>query len=147
MFFFGLITMLQGFTHNLSGLIATRFFLGVVESGVFPACFYHIAMWYKRAEAQKRYSFFFSSTTLAGGFGGLLASAIGKMDGMRGYRGWRWVFILGRDSPAVEAARTLINSPHYKRASSPALSHYCWSFSSQTSRRKPLGFPPRNAPS
>ena len=34
MFFFGLITMLQGFTHNLSGLIATRFFLGVVESGV-----------------------------------------------------------------------------------------------------------------
>ena len=32
--------------------------------------------------------------TLAGGFGGLLASAIGKMDGMRGYRGWRWIFIL-----------------------------------------------------
>lgn len=94
MFFFGLITLLQGFTKNLSGLIATRFFLGLVESGVFPACFYLIAMWYKRAEAQKRYSFFFSSTTLAGGFGGLLASAIGKMDGMRGYRGWRWIFIL-----------------------------------------------------
>ncbi len=96
MFFFGLITLLQGFTKNLSGLIATRFFLGLVESGVFPACFYLIAMWYKRAEAQKRYSFFFSSTTLAGGFGGLLASAIGKMDGMRGYRGWRWIFILGK---------------------------------------------------
>ena len=96
MFLFGLITMLQGFTQNLSGLIATRFFLGLVESGVFPACFYLIAMWYKRAEAQKRYSFFFSSTTLAGGFGGLLASAIGKMDGMRGYSGWRWIFILGQ---------------------------------------------------
>ena len=68
---------------------------GVVESGVFPACFYLIAMWYKRSEAQKRYTFFFSSTTLAGGFGGLLASAIGKMDGMRGYRGWRWIFIIG----------------------------------------------------
>ena len=25
-----------------------------------------------------------------------MASAIGKMDGMRGYRGWRWVFILGK---------------------------------------------------
>jgi hypothetical protein len=47
-------------------------------------------MWYRRHEAQKRYSFFFSSTTLAGAFGGLLASAIGKMDGMRGYRGWRY---------------------------------------------------------
>ena len=96
MFLFGLITILQGFTQNLSGLIATRFFLGFVETGVFPACFYLIAMWYKRSEAQKRYSFFFSSTTLAGGFGGLLASAIGKMDGLRGYRGWRWIFILGK---------------------------------------------------
>ncbi|KAI0636652.1 MFS general substrate transporter [Trametes polyzona] len=94
MFLFGLITLLQGFVQGLGGLIATRFFLGVVESGVFPACFYLIAMWYKRAEAQKRYSFFFSSTTLAGGFGGLLASAIGKMDGVRGYRGWRWIFII-----------------------------------------------------
>lgn len=51
-------------------------------------------MWYKRSEAQKRYTFFFNSTTLAGAFGGLLASAIGKMDGFSGYRGWRWIFIL-----------------------------------------------------
>ncbi|KAF4540272.1 MFS transporter [Lasiodiplodia theobromae] len=34
------------------------------------------------------------NTTLAGAFGGLLASAIGKMDGVRSYRGWRWIFIL-----------------------------------------------------
>src|ERR1700753_729086 len=51
-------------------------------------------MWYRRHEAQRRYSFFFNSTTLAGAFGGLLASAIGKMSGMRGYAGWRWIFIL-----------------------------------------------------
>jgi predicted MFS family arabinose efflux permease len=56
--------------------------------------FYLIGMWYRRHESQRRYSFFFSSTTLAGAFGGLLASAIGKMDGMRGYEGWRWIFIL-----------------------------------------------------
>jgi len=51
-------------------------------------------MWYRRHEAQRRYTFFFSSTALAGAFGGLLASAIGKMDKMRGYRAWRWIFIL-----------------------------------------------------
>lgn len=48
---------------------------------MFPGCFYLIGMWYKREEAQRRYSFFFSSTTLAGAFGALLASAIGKMQG------------------------------------------------------------------
>lgn len=53
-----------------------------------------MGMWYRREEAQKRFSFFFSSTTLAGAFGGLLASAIGEMDGLRGYRGWRWIFII-----------------------------------------------------
>jgi MFS family permease len=94
MFGFGLVTMLQGFVKSYSGLLATRFFLGVFETGMFPGAFYLIGMWYRRHEAQKRYSFFFSSTTLAGAFGGLLASAIGKMDGMRGYKGWRWIFIL-----------------------------------------------------
>lgn len=56
--------------------------------------FYLIGMWYARSEAQRRFTFFFSSTALAGAFGGLLASAIGKMSGLRGYSGWRWIFIL-----------------------------------------------------
>jgi len=71
--------------------LATRFFLGLAETGMFPGCFYLISMWYKRSEAQRRYSFFFGSTTLAGAFGGLLASAIGKMQGLQGYSGWRWI--------------------------------------------------------
>ena len=51
-------------------------------------------MWYKRHEAQKRYTMMISSATLAATFGSLLASAIGKMDGIRGYSGWRWIFLL-----------------------------------------------------
>ncbi|KAK9457425.1 major facilitator superfamily domain-containing protein [Dipodascopsis uninucleata] len=94
MFFFGLVTCMQGLVQNYSGLLATRFFLGLTEAGMFPGCFYLIAMWYVRSEAQKRYSFFFASTSLAGGFGGLLASAIGLLDGHRGYHGWRWIFII-----------------------------------------------------
>lgn len=95
MFLFGLVTVCQGLVQNWSGLLATRFFLGLAETGMFPGAFYLIGMWYKRSEAQKRYSFFFGSATLAGAFSGLLASAIGKMNGMRGYDGWRWIFILG----------------------------------------------------
>ncbi|KAK3380355.1 major facilitator superfamily domain-containing protein [Lasiosphaeria ovina] len=91
---FGLVSVCQGLVQNYAGLLVTRFFLGVFECGMFPGCFYMLSMWYKRSEAQKRYSLFFGSTSLAGAFGGLLASAIGKMDYMRGYRGWRWLFIL-----------------------------------------------------
>ncbi|PSR73577.1 hypothetical protein PHLCEN_2v10496 [Hermanssonia centrifuga] len=94
MFGFGFVTIMEGLTKNFGGLLATRFFLGVFECAVFPGCLYLISMWYKRAEAQTRFTFFFSSNSLAGSFAGLLGYAIGHMDGMRGYRGWRWVFIL-----------------------------------------------------
>ncbi|PWY85734.1 putative MFS transporter [Aspergillus sclerotioniger CBS 115572] len=94
MFMFGVVMICQGLVSNWGGLMTTRWFLGMFETGMFPGCFYLLGMWYKRSEAQKRFSFFFSSTTLAGAFGGLLASGLGKMDGIRGYGGWRWVFII-----------------------------------------------------
>lgn len=103
MFLFGFTTVMQGIVTSYSGLLACRFFLGVFETGMFPGCFYLIGMYYRRHEAQKRYSFFFSSTTLAGAFGGLLAAAIGKMDGKAGYAGWRWIFILEGALTAVVA--------------------------------------------
>lgn len=59
-----------------------------------PTGFYLMGMWYRRDEAQRRFTFFFSSTTLAGAFGGLLASGLGKMQGLRGYNGWRWIFLI-----------------------------------------------------
>lgn len=93
-FMFGFTTIMQGFVTSYSGLLTTRFFLGLFETGLFPGCFYLLSMWYKREESQKRFSFFFISTTLAGAFGGLLASAIGKMDGYHGKLAWRWIFIL-----------------------------------------------------
>lgn len=65
--------------------------------------FYLMGMWYKRSEAQKRFSFFFSSTTLAGAFGGLLAYGLAQMNGARGYSGWRWVFIIEGVITAVVA--------------------------------------------
>jgi MFS family permease len=56
--------------------------------------FYLISMWHKRDEAQRRFSLFLNAVSIAAAFGGLLASAIGKMDGIRGYSAWRWIFIL-----------------------------------------------------
>ncbi|KAJ5290768.1 hypothetical protein N7478_000019 [Penicillium angulare] len=91
---FGIVMLGQAFVKSYSGLIATRFFLGLAECGIFPGSFYLISFWYKRAEAQKRFTMYWSSVIFAGAFGGLLASAIAKMDGMRGLENWRWIFLL-----------------------------------------------------
>ncbi|CAI7587647.1 unnamed protein product [Penicillium pancosmium] len=91
---FGIVMLGQAFVQSYGGLIATRFFLGLAECGIFPGSFYLISFWYKRAEAQKRFTMYWSSVIFAGAFGGLLASGIAKMDGMRGLENWRWIFLL-----------------------------------------------------
>ena len=35
----------------------------------------------------------FSAAAMSGSFGGLLAAAIAKMDGIGGKRGWAWIFV------------------------------------------------------
>lgn len=40
MFMFGLVTALQGLVQNYSGILATRFFLGLFEAGkLFPLAY------------------------------------------------------------------------------------------------------------
>ncbi|ODQ67272.1 MFS general substrate transporter [Nadsonia fulvescens var. elongata DSM 6958] len=91
---FGAVTIGQGFVQNFGQLVATRFLLGLCEAGMFPGCFYLLAMWYTRSESQTRWSFFFASTTLAGAFGGLIAYGIHSLEGAHGLEGWRWIFII-----------------------------------------------------
>lgn len=94
MFLWGLITMCMGFVHSYQALVGLRFLLGIFEAGVLPGIIFVSSMYYKRHEYQKRMSFFFCSTVVAGAFGGLLAFAIAEMDGMHGMAAWRWIFII-----------------------------------------------------
>jgi sugar phosphate permease len=53
-----------------------------------------ISIWYKREESLQRFTVYWCSVLTASAFGGLLASAIQKMDGLCGLHNWRWIFIL-----------------------------------------------------
>lgn len=85
---------LQGVVQSYEGLVITRVFLGMTESGFFPAAMYLLSTWYCRFETQSRISMFYSSGAMASAFSGLLAFAISKMGGIAGLRGWRWIFII-----------------------------------------------------
>ncbi|KAL1967856.1 hypothetical protein VTN77DRAFT_2545 [Rasamsonia byssochlamydoides] len=90
----GVVMTLMGIVTNYHGLLLARLFLGVAEAGLYPGVAFYITMWYCRSEAQFRQAMFFSAASVAGAFSGLLAYAIAKMDGVGGYAGWRWIFIL-----------------------------------------------------
>ncbi|GAD99595.1 hypothetical protein CIMG_06071 [Paecilomyces variotii No. 5] len=90
----GIVMTLMGIVKNYHGLLIARLFLGVAEAGLYPGVAYYITMWYCRHEAQFRQALFFSAASIAGAFSGLLAYGIAHMDGVGGYSGWRWIFIL-----------------------------------------------------
>ncbi|CAI7653605.1 unnamed protein product [Penicillium glandicola] len=76
-------------------LLIIRFFLGIIESGFFPGVLYLMTCWYKRYEIGKRFSIFFTALCFAGAASGLISGAvISGLEGVRGMRGWRWLFLI-----------------------------------------------------
>ncbi|KAK7056771.1 hypothetical protein VNI00_002488 [Paramarasmius palmivorus] len=90
----GIVSVCQGLVTNQAGLLGIRFLLGVTEAGLFPGVIYVFSVYYRRRERSARVAIFFGGAALAGAFGGILAFAIGKMEGIGGKRGWEWIFIL-----------------------------------------------------
>jgi MFS family permease len=89
----GIVCLTQGLVHNEAGLYAARFFLGIVEAGLFPGVIYTFSMYYKRKERTIRCSFYFSAAAASGAFGGVLAYGLGRINA-GGKPGWSWIFIV-----------------------------------------------------
>ncbi|SGY43431.1 BQ5605_C001g00023 [Microbotryum silenes-dioicae] len=115
MLIWAIVMTLMGVVTSFTGLVVARFFLGMAEAPLFPAACFYLTSWYKRKEQSSkvyismftgfrrtdasldlsvRISIFFSAATLAGAFGGLIAHGLAQMDGLGGYAGWRWIFII-----------------------------------------------------
>jgi MFS family permease len=69
------------------------------RAGFFPGAVYLTSAWYMPAEIAARISYFPCAAALSGAFSGLLAAGIANMDGVGGYRGWRWIFVRNQLTP------------------------------------------------
>jgi MFS family permease len=94
MFFWGLVMTLMCLISNYRGLLAARWFLGVAESGFFPASTFLLTLWYRRYEVQRRMAVFYVAASLSGAFSGLLAYGIQTLDKRSGLSGWQWIFLI-----------------------------------------------------
>ncbi|KAG2072381.1 MFS general substrate transporter [Suillus decipiens] len=90
----GLVATMQGVVKTYSGLLACRFFLGLMEGGLFPGLVLYMSFFYPRERLQIRVATFFASASLSGAFSGLLAAAILELNGRGGRPGWAWIFII-----------------------------------------------------
>ncbi|KAI1082919.1 major facilitator superfamily domain-containing protein [Whalleya microplaca] len=94
MFLLGVFGMCQGLTGSYGGLLAVRFFMGIFEAALPAGATYMISMYYTKREAAVRFAWFFNFALAGPLFSGLLAYAIIKLEGVGGYEGWRWIFII-----------------------------------------------------
>ncbi|KAF4120237.1 Major Facilitator Superfamily [Geosmithia morbida] len=95
MIVWGTICACMSAAENYEGMLAMRFFLGCVEAGLFPGILYVMTCWYKKSEIGKRFSIFFTASVFSGALSGLFAGAVtGNMEGARGMRGWRWLYLI-----------------------------------------------------
>ncbi|KAH8685760.1 major facilitator superfamily domain-containing protein [Tricladium varicosporioides] len=91
----GVISAATAACQNYGGLIACRFMLGFVEAAYFPGCLFYLSCWYTRKELGFRTAIFYSGALISGAFSGLIAAGIkAHMDGVKGLRAWRWLFII-----------------------------------------------------
>lgn len=115
---FSIVMITMGTVKNFSQLMATRALLGMFEASLFPGVSYFLSMYYKRSELLLRQSIFFSAASMAGAFSGLLAAGISKMDGVGGYEGWRWIFILEGLLTFIVAVASFAVFPRYPKDAS-----------------------------
>ncbi|RKL23305.1 hypothetical protein BFJ68_g1511 [Fusarium oxysporum] len=90
----GIVMLAFGFAHRWQDLAGLRILLGLLEAGFFPSSVFLISTWYVRHEVAIRIAFFYLFGNVFGGFGGVLAYGLQQMDGLAGYEGWRWIFIM-----------------------------------------------------
>lgn len=93
-FCWGLVCLCTGFVKNFGGLITCRILLGFFEGCLFPAMTLFMCNWYTREELGIRIAYLFIASALSGAFGGLIAWGILYMDGVAGWPGWRWLYVL-----------------------------------------------------
>ena len=90
---------------NYAGLLACRFFLGVLEAAVVPAWVLFTSQWYTKEEQAFRVGIWFSTCGVAQMFGGFMAygvaTGVGR-DPTASLRGWQVIFLfLGLFTSAV----------------------------------------------
>ncbi|TQV98684.1 MFS transporter [Cordyceps javanica] len=94
LFLFGTVSTFQAFQRGYGAFVATRFLLGITESGFIPGGLWTLSTWYTRTETAKRVMVFYFGNQVGQASAKLLAFGILHMRGVGGQPGWFWLFAL-----------------------------------------------------
>lgn len=109
-----IVSICTAFARNYTGLLMTRFFLGALEAPYYPGALLIISTFYTRTEVATRISILYLGNILATAFAGLIAAGIFELEGVKGYAGWQWLFIIVSQTLGSLAKLTILaRSSHW----------------------------------
>jgi ACS family tartrate transporter-like MFS transporter len=71
-----------------------RFLLGVAEAGFFPGMIVYLTLWFPNAYLGRATSLFMAAASVSLILGGPLATLLLRLDGVAGFHGWQWLFLI-----------------------------------------------------
>src|ERR1700761_7883854 len=89
--------IISGFTALVSGatsFMIIRFLLGAAEAGFFPGMILYLTYWFPARYRGRVISPLFIAQPVANAVASSGSAAILGMDGLLGFKGWQWIFII-----------------------------------------------------
>ncbi|MEO8037330.1 MAG: MFS transporter [Betaproteobacteria bacterium] len=91
----GIISGAFMFVNSEFWFYTLRFLLGVAEAGFFPGIILYLTYWFPGKRRTKAVALFMTAIAIANVVGSPISGGIMQfMDGVHGWRGWQWLFLL-----------------------------------------------------
>jgi ACS family tartrate transporter-like MFS transporter len=90
----GIISSAMMFVKGPVSFYVLRFLLGAAEAGFFPGMILYLTYWFPSEARGRAIARFMTATAVAGAIGSPISGLLLQMNGMRGLRGWQWLFLL-----------------------------------------------------
>src|SRR5271156_1413381 len=90
----GIISGLTAFVTGTTSFLVVRFLLGAAEAGFFPGMILYLTYWFPSEYRGRVISTLFIAQPVANAVASIASAAILEMDGMLGFKGWQWIFII-----------------------------------------------------
>lgn len=90
----GLISAAMMFAHSETTFYVLRFLLGAAEAGFFPGVILYLTYWIPAYARAKVMGLFYFGAPIAFIFGGPLSGLLLELEGVGGFAGWQWMFMV-----------------------------------------------------
>jgi MFS family permease len=90
----GVLSAAMAFVQGPASFYVMRVLLGAAEAGLFPGVMLYLTYWFGQEDRARAIGYFLLGVCLANIVGGPLGGVLLEMDGVMGFKGWQWMFMI-----------------------------------------------------